>query len=238
MSWAKSKRFYSETGWEIADGGFQVTLDGRAAKTPGGNPLIVATDRLAGAVAGEWAAQEDEIRPETMPMTGLACTAIDRIGRERRAVAGGIAEYGGTDLVCYRAESPKELTLRQQASWQPLVDWAAETLGARLRVTAGIAPVAQPPDALSALEKAVDALDDLELAALAAVTPAAGSLVIGLALVLGHLDAGAAFEASELDEAWQTEKWGADEDDLNRRDGLRREIEAAAAFLGLVRDPA
>ena len=167
-----------------------------------------------------------------MPSTD-ANTAVEHIRRERPAVIDHVLKYAGTDLLCYRAEEPAELRDRQHDAWQPLLDWAADTFGARLKVTDSVVPVEQPDDAFSRLRTAVEALDDPSLTALAAVTGASGSLIVGLALVHGHIGAEAAFEASQLDERWQSEKWGEDEEEIKRRDEIKDEIAAAAGIMGL-----
>jgi chaperone required for assembly of F1-ATPase len=168
-----------------------------------------------------------------MPSTD-ANTAIDHVRRERPAVIDHLVKYATTDLLCYRAEGPAELRDRQQDSWQPLLDWAQETFRARLTVTDGIVPVEQPAVAVAKLKTAVEELDDVSLAALASLTTASGSLVIGLALVHGHIDAKGAVEASELDERWQNEKWGEDEEEIKRRDEVKSEIENAVKLLDLI----
>jgi len=236
VSRAGAKRFYVKTGVEAADGGaFRVTLDGRTVKTPGGAALVVATKGLAAAVADEWAGQDETIKPDTMPLTGLVCAAIDRrTGPGRGAVIREVLRYGETDLLCYRAREPDDLIACQRAQWQPLLDWAAEALGARLAVTEGVVPVSQPPDAAAALERAVEALDDLTLSALVAATRASGSLVVGLALVMGRVDAETASRAAELDQAWQNEKWGEDSEALARRRALAAELRAVERLLALV----
>ena len=229
-----SKRFYKEAVTVAAGGGHGVALDGRPIRTPGGAPLTAPTAALAETIAAEWAAQEDEIRPLTMPMMRLAATAIDRIGNERSAIVDQIAAYGGSDLLCYRAESPAPLVARQAALWQPLLDWAAETHGARLAVTQGITHVAQDQAALDALRAAVEALDDSRLAAVSQLTPICGSLVIALAIVAGHIGADEATAASLLDEKWQAEQWGEDEEAAERHENLAKEIAAAVRFLELL----
>lgn len=236
MPWGNAKRFYKEAGYEAADGGFALTLDGRPANTPEGNPLVLATERLARAVAREWADQDGDIRAEAMPITGLACTAIDRVKNGREAIIDHTVKYAGTDLLCYRAEEPEELKRHQQAQWQPLLDWAAETFGAPLTATEGIVPKDQPPEALENLRRAVEALDDLRLTAVAAATQASGSLIIGLALVHGHITPEEAAAASQLDETWQNEKWGGDPEQAERQEALKKEIEAAAALIKLTDD--
>lgn len=238
MPWTNAKRFYADAGFEAAPGGFRVTLDGRPLKTPGGRSVSVPSEALAAAIAEEWAAQGEELKPDSMPLTCLACTAIDRIATDRPAIVEHVNRYGGTDLLCYRADAPPALARRQEAAWQPLLDWAAEALGARLRVTAGVRPVDQTAGARRALRDAVEGLDDLRLAALSAATQASGSLVIGLALVHGQIDPEAAADAAHLDGRWQSEKWGEDGGDRRRRRGIAAEIEAAARLVALVGEPA
>ncbi|MAF96437.1 MAG: ATPase [Rhodospirillaceae bacterium] len=236
MPWGNAKRFYKEAGYKAAGGGFALTLDGRPANTPEGNPLVLVSERLARAVAREWAGQDGDIRAESMPITGLACTAIDRVKNGRGAIIDHTLKYAPTDLLCYRADEPQELKRHQQARWQPLLDWAAEKFGARLAATEGIVPRDQPRAALENLRRAVEALDDLQLTAVAAVTQASGSLIIGLALVHGHITAGEAAAASQLDETWHNEKWGGDPEQAGRLEALKMEIAAAAALVELTDD--
>lgn len=215
-------------------GAFQVLLDGRRIQSPVGRSLVLPTRGLADAVATEWEAQSEKILPASMPLSQLAFTAIDRIAPERADVAARIARYGETDLLCYRATSPADLVERQAAVWGPLLAWAAEELRAELAVTDGILPIEQPAPAIAALADAVDANDAYRLTALAAVVQAAGSLVIGLALVRGRLDAAAAVAASQLDESYQSEKWGVDKEAVDRLRALQAEITQAETFLGLL----
>ena len=215
------------------DDGFTVTLDGRVAVTPAGAVLAVPTRSLARALADEWAGRQEEAGP----MTRLANAAIDHVGPEREAVIDHVLGYAVTDLVCYRAESPDDLVERQHGTWQPLLDWLADAHQARLKVTHGVIPVAQPPASLGALRRTVEGLDDADLAVLAAATGASGSLIIALALVAGRIDAEGAWRASQLDETFQRERWGEDSEDADRRRRLRAEMNAAGRFRALRRDP-
>lgn len=231
-----SKRFYREvTVTRLDDGGFGVALDGRPVRTPARAPFTLPTAALAQAIADEWAAQEGEVRPRAMPMMRLAATAIDRVGGAREELVGRIAAYAGFDLLCYRASTPQELVRQQAATWQPLLDWAQETFGAHLAVTEGVTPVAQPPEALAALRRAVEAHEDFPLAALSQLTAACGSLVLALAAAHGHVGPERAVAASQLDEAWQAAQWGHDSEAAGRRVALAEEIAAAIRFLELLR---
>tara|TARA_R110002110_G_scaffold2756_1_gene13284 strand:+ start:21315 stop:22019 length:705 start_codon:yes stop_codon:yes gene_type:complete len=231
------KRFYEQVSTAPADDGksFEVLLDARGVRTPMRKPLQVPSPALADAIAEEWRTQDDEIDVESMPLTRICATAVDRVADDREGYIDQIAAFGGTDLLCYRAQSPAELVVRQVRVWQPMLDWAAETFGGELVVTDGLLPVDQPPDSLARLRAAVADHDLYELAALGVATSASGSVVVALALSKGHLDAGTAFDVSQLDESYQVEMWGEEADAQARRDILRAEIECSAAFLELLR---
>ncbi len=222
-----AKRFWKAATVTEAEGGFGVALDGRAVKTPAKAPLIVPSRALAEAIAAEWDAQVEKIDPGSMPVTRGANAAIDKVRTQHAEVAALIAEYGGTDLLCYRAEAPEALIARQAAAWDPLLDWAETVLGARLTVTQGVVPVAQPAAAQAALSARVAALDAFELAALHDLVGITGSLVLGLAVALGRLDAATAWDLARIDEAWQIEHWGADEE-AEAQAALKREALLAA----------
>ncbi len=228
------KRFYKEATVSAQESGFGVALDGKPVRTPGGAVMQVATSALAAAVAAEWAEQTGEVRPLAMPLTRLVLTQQDRVAPRRAAVAAEVLAFAESDLLCYRAE---EATLadRQQALWTPLLDWLAACYGVTLAVTDGLMPIKQAPSALEPLARRIEALDDAELTALALAAPAAGSLVVGLALLDGRLSAEEAFAVSQLDETYQIEQWGEDYEAADRRADLLREFQDIARFLSLHR---
>jgi len=233
-----TKRFYKTAAAIALDGGGHgVALDGRPIRTPAGRMFSVPVSALALAVAAEWAAQDSVVKPLTMPLMRLCATAIDRIGDARDGIVAQIAAFGASDLLSYWAEAPADLVVRQTERWQPLLDWVAARYGARLVVTAGIVPVEQDAATLRALHDAVDSLDDFRLAALSQLTAACGSLVIALAATNRHIDAAATVAASQLDEIWQAEQWGEDEEAAERRAALAAEIESAIRFLALLEGP-
>lgn len=228
------KRFYKEVAAVPADGGgYGITLDGRPVRTPARAPLVLPNARLAEAVVREWTDQGEEIDPASMPMTGFANAAIDRIAPDPADFADGIARYGESDLLCYRADAPPELAARQAAQWQPLLDWAQARFGVDFAVTSGIAHVAQPVATLDALRAAVTAFDPFTLAALSTLVSLSGSLVIGLAAVERTFPLGALWQASELDELFQAELWGDDDEALARRALRHEEFVRAATFAEL-----
>jgi chaperone required for assembly of F1-ATPase len=227
------KRFYKTVDVVPAGAGFGVTLDGKPIKSPAKADFILPGRALAEAVAAEWDAQADEVVPSTMPLMQLAATAIDKVAPNREAIIDTIAPYGGTDLLCYRAEAPAALAERQAAAWQPLLDWAMTAHDAPLSVTSGIVHQAQPESSLKALRAAVAAQDEWRLTALYQATALTGSLVLGLALLAGRIDADQAFELAELDASFQIERWGEDAEAAARRATLRAELQAAARLVEL-----
>jgi chaperone required for assembly of F1-ATPase len=229
------KRVYKKVAVEAVEGGFQVTLDGKPLRTPARAALVLPQQRLMEAIAAEWDVQADKVVPQTMPLMQMTSTAIDHVGPERERIVADVAAYAATDLVCYRADSPLTLMKRQQETWQPLVDWVRAHFDAPLTIIAGVMPQQQPPEALAALRATVDGLDDMKLTALQALTAACGSLVIGLAVMEGRLDADQAWAASQLDETYQIEQCGEDAEAAKRRHALLQEIRNAARFLELMR---
>ncbi|HVI52695.1 MAG TPA: ATP12 family protein [Candidatus Sulfotelmatobacter sp.] len=227
------KRFYKQAAVAAAAEGFAVTLDGRTVKTPEKSPLVLPYAALAEAVAGEWLAQVDEIKPHTMPLTQLASTALDRVAGKRRPVVEHVLNYAGTDLLCYRAESPSDLVARQHGLWQPVLDGVSAALGVEIDVTSGILPIVQPDATMAALRRHVEAYDDWRLTALQAAVAGMGSLFLGLSMIDGRLTAEEAFAASQLDETYQIEFWGDDAEAIKRREALRNDIAAAGRFVEL-----
>ncbi len=226
---ALPRRFYKEAGFAPAEGGFRLTLDGRSANTPARNPLVLPTEALAGAVAAEWGAQVTSIDPATMPLTRLANTAIDGVATRIEAVADDLCAYAQTDLLAYRAAEPDRLVTAQAKAWDPVLDWAYETFGAKLILSEGVMHVTQPPQAIQALTEAVRRVDDpFRLAALHTLTTLTGSLILALAVLHGRLDPGAAWEAAHVDETYQADVWGRDEEAEARLAVRRAEFDAAA----------
>ena len=233
------KRFW-DTAETVADGeGWRIQLDGKPVRIPGGATLTVPSRKLADAIAAEWQVaggeKGGEFNLQAMALTRLAGTAQERVAPARETIALELARFGETDLLCYRAERPPRLVERQHAEWQPWLDWADRTHGARLAVTAGIIHVPQDSKALAALAAAVAAHDTFGLAALGVLVPALGSLVLGLAVAGGALSGAEAHAISALDDIFQEELWGRDADAHAGRLRVAAEMVLAENFLILAR---
>lgn len=230
--WAP-RRFWTSAQVAPEAGGYAIRLDGRPVKTPAKARLILPTQALAQEIAAEWDAQQDRVRPATMPLTRAANSAIDKVAPNMAGVADEVAGYGAHDLLCYRAEGPQALAARQAGAWDPLLDWAERELGARLRVTRGVVPVSQPGPSLARLADHVRARPAFELTALHDLVALSGSLIIGLRALHPGAGLDALWRASRIDEEWQIENWGEDDEAAAAATARRRAFEDAARFFEL-----
>jgi chaperone required for assembly of F1-ATPase len=231
------KRFWEQAEVDEDGGGYVIRLDGKPMRLPSGEALLIDQRPLAEAIAAEWRAppRGAEMTPNLLPLTQLAATARLRIAPAPADTAASIAAYGRSELLCYRADEPPELVLRQHAAWQPWLDWAASRYDATLVVTRGISLVDQSPRALAALACAVAEQDAHGLAALGVMVPIMGSLVLGLAVAEAALEAEAAYQLSIIDEVFQEERWGRDQDAAAGRDRAAEEVRMAARYIFLTR---
>lgn len=211
-----------------------ILLDGRPVKTPSRRGLALPNALLAEAVAEEWNAQGTTIDPRAMPLTGLANAALDRVAPDPAAFAAGLAAYGQSDLLCYRAEGPAPLAARQSELWDPILAWAQQRYDAVFELTQGVLHMPQPPETVARLGAAVAARDQFQLAGLSPLVTVSGSLLIALALAEGAIGLEPAWAAATLDERWQAEHWGEDEEAAAALAARRRDFEAAARFLALL----
>lgn len=225
------KRFYERVSVELKDGDYAVLLDGRSIKTPGRNALVFKKEMIAEGVAAEWELQDKEIDPGTMPLTRIAHSAIDAVDDKFSDVADEITRYAGNDHLCYRAESPAELVSRQKAQWDPVVQWAEELLGGSFALSEGIMHVAQDEAVTSAYREQLNKYDALELASIHTVTSITGSALLALALAAQAFDDETVWSAAHVDEDWNIELWGQDEEAARIRRFKYEEFKAAALIL-------
>ncbi|WGD55958.1 ATP12 family protein [Bradyrhizobium sp. CB1650] len=228
------KRFYKEVGVTEAESGFAVTLDGKPIRTPSSRQVVIPSRALADAVAAEWEAQKEALDPMTMPLTRLANSVIEGVVDRVADVSDDLAKYFQSDLLFYRAGHPEGLVAREAAHWDPVLFWAAEALGAHFILSEGIMHVKQPEEAVQA---ARDALPDdpWVVAALHVITTLTGSALLALALAHGARDADQVWAAAHVDEDWNADQWGVDEEAAGRRAARLRDFEAAVAVLAAVK---
>lgn len=231
----KARRFWKTV--EVVEGGFgyAIRLDDRPVKTPLKTDLSVPSKALADGIAAEWDAQDEVIAPLTMPLTRAANTAIEKVIPAQDALVSELAGYAETDLLCYRAPGPASLVERQTDLWDPLLDWAEATFGARLTPLSGVMPRDQSPDALAALRVRVAQTPAWELVALSEFVTLSGSLILGLAALEGHRPVAEIWPLGRLDELWQEEQWGEDAEEAARVAHNRDAFFQAETFLTLLR---
>ena len=230
-AWA-AKRFWKTVSVATVDGGFAVHLDARQVKTPSKRPLILPTRAMADAVALEWDAQQGLIRPDDMPMTRYANSALEKVAPQFDAVADHLASYAETDLLCYRATGPQGLIDRQNAAWEPWLNWTARDLDAPLVAVAGVMYIPQSPVSLSRLHAQMDLMTAFHLSAFHDLVAISGSFVLGLAMARGLIDAAQGFALSRIDEEWQIEQWGQDDEAMALAASKARALAQALAFYG------
>jgi chaperone required for assembly of F1-ATPase len=226
----RRKRFYAGVGISEKAGGFGITLDDKPVRTPSRRMLVVPTPEIAEFIAEEWAAQKEVIDPTTMPITRLANSVIDAVADRTEAVADDIAKYFHSDMLCYRAAHPEALVAREAEHWDPVLFWAAEALGAHFILAEGVVHVRQPDQAVAAARAALPA-DPWAIAALHMVTTLTGSALLALALLRGALDEDQVWAAAHVDEDWNIEQWGVDEEVAARRLARYLDFRAAARVL-------
>jgi chaperone required for assembly of F1-ATPase len=229
------RRFWKSAAAVPQDGAWAIELDGRPVRTPARALLQLGPEGLAKAVAEEWASVGEKVDPRAMPLTGLANAALDRVQPDAQGFAAGLARYGESDLLTYRADTPRELVERQAAEWDPLLQWARRRYDVDFVVTQGVSYVPQAPATVARLAQAVAAADPFRLAGLSPLVTIGGSLVAGLAVLEEAASPGVAWSAVTLDERWQLEKWGADAEAEAALENRRADFMAAARFLELLR---
>ena len=228
-------RFYKEVSVDTVDGLHRVLLDSKPVKTPGGAVLVLPTRALAQAIADEWQAQETTIQPQTMLLTKLANTAIDRVAPNPANAREQLLAIAKSDVVCYRAESPQDLIERQALVWDPLISWTHERFGASLQAANALVFIEQDQSALNVLGAALSKHDAFALSGLYAAAAIFGSLVITLAFSERRLDAEQAYAAANLDRIFQAERWGWDPQETAKANIERAELNQISRFLELLR---
>jgi chaperone required for assembly of F1-ATPase len=228
------RRFYKTASPTGNAAPFAIHLDGKLLRTPSKAPLQVPARGLAQAIAEEWQAQGETIDPFTMPLTRLANTAIDRVGPNLPRIIEEMVKFAGSDLVCYRAGEPPRLQERQAAMWDPVLAWAERDLDASLETASGVVFKNQPAKALDAIRCHIEGKSSWELAALHNMMTLTGSTLLPLMVARGAITGEDAWSAAHIDEDWQNEQWGVDEEAAARRATHRSEFEAAMRFLELL----
>ena len=227
------KRFYT-TATVTGDGPFGIALDSRPLRTPARALLLVPGATLAQAIAGEWQAQGDTIEPRSLPLTGFANAAVDRVAPDAAAFAARLAAYAQSELIAYRADGPASLLAAQAAAWDPWAAWLARRYDVGLAITTGIMHVPQPAATLARISTAFAAFSAFQLAPLDPIVSITGSAVLALAVADGELEAAAAYDIAHVDARWQEEHWGRDPLAEHAESERRADLDVAVRCLRLL----
>ncbi len=235
------KRFYKLVSTHREAEGYAIHLDGRPVKTPMRTVLIAPNEALANEIVKEWAAQEDMIDPETMPLTQILSTQIDRVSGQREEMSVPLLKYLDTDLLCYRApkDEPPGQAEKQAEIWDPSLAWFEKRFGTALQTTSDLIALAQPESAHKAVQETVESYDEARFTALQLVVPLAGSLVLALAFIEGEITPQELYIATRVeehfkDEIYNAEKYGRDPLIEKKDAAMMRDLEATATFLKLL----
>jgi len=226
----RRKRFYAKAGVLEAPGGFVIALDDKPIRTPSGRQVVVPAREIADAIVAEWNTQQEFIDPLSMPLTRFANSVVDGVIDRVDAITEDVAKYFETDLVFYRAVHPEALVAREADHWDPLVFWAADALGAHFILTEGIVHVRQPDSAIAAARAALPR-DPWSIAALHVITSLTGSALLALALLRRGVGQDQGWAAAHVDEDWENEKWGIEEEGAMRRAARLVDFKAAATIV-------
>jgi len=212
MSEWKQKRFWENVHVVSSEDGYFIKLDDKILKTPAKKQMMLPTEALAKRVAAEWDEQVEEIDPTKMLFTKSANAALDKVSEQFTEVSSLLGEYGDTDLLYYRADSPPELHKRQKTGWDPIIKWAENSFNVQINCGTGIIYIPQNERLFSEIKLKINNLSIFELTAFYDMVSITGSLILGLTIINGRLSAEEAYQLSRIDEVWQLEQWGEDEE--------------------------
>ena len=230
------KRFYKDVTAGPVDGGFVVTLDGRPVRTPGKKlAVVVPAAAIATAMAEEWAAQGEFIDPATMPMVRLVNSAVESGEEMIPAFREEVIKFAGSDLLLYRAESPRELVSEQELLWDNALTVLARHFGISFQPTMGIIHQAQPKATLDRLAEVLVGENLLVMTALVSITGLTGSGLLAIGLWNKLFSPDQVWKAAHVDEDYQIAQWGQDEEAADRRAKRRVEFDTAVAVLNAFR---
>lgn len=218
------------------DGLYELDRNGRVLMTPAGKPYLLRSAVLAEAVCAEWRAQGEKIDPKTMPLSQLTATAFDVVAKERAKITDKLVAYTSSELLCHRAESPADLARKQHEVWQPIIEWCKGGFGVDFSLGGGVMPVRQQKETIETLRMAIKSFDDFLLAGLSLAVDSSGSLILGMALANGYMNAQEVLKAAELEVDYQAQTWGKDPVTQARQDETLADLQACEKWFSILRD--
>ena len=210
---------------------FQIMLDERILQTPLKRELVLPNLNLTQEIVKEWDQDSKNINTESMIFYSLISNSLDKIKDKRNLYIDDILDYIDTDLICYRAENPKELVELQKNKWDPIILLIEKYIGTKVQVFQGVSPKKQHATVHIRLNNLINKFDVFEISALHRITNITGSIFLSLCVLKKDISKNEVFELSFLDELWQAENWGFDEETLQKRKEISIELNKSIFFL-------
>ncbi len=232
---SKIRRFWNKVSFIEDEEGYKIYLDKNLLKLPQKNILVVSQKKLAQKIAEEWSNAGDKkgdyFSFETLSLTRIVSTLLEKIKPNRQYYIDALMPYINGELLCYRAEKPKQLVEQQNLKWQPIFQWAEQFLTVQFKVTQGIMPIVQDSSTLDRIQLYLNNLSDEELTFFAVIMPLLGSMILSIALKEKKISVDDAFAFAYLDEEIQTKIWGYDSEQEQRLLNIRQEIKECNDYL-------
>ena len=226
------KKFWKKVSIKkISFNSFQIMLDERILQTPLKRELILPNLNLAQEIAKEWDQDSINIKTESMIFYGLISTSLDKIIDNRNVYIDDILDYIDTDLICYRADNPKELVELQKSKWDPIILLVEKYIGTKVQVFIGVSPNKQHYTVHDGINNLIDQFDIFEISALHRITNITGSIFLSLCVLRKDISKNEVFELSFLDELWQEENWGFDKENSQKRKEISIELNKSIFLL-------
>ena len=216
---------------EHASGGWSLLADGKPAKSPRGKQVVIPSHALAEVVMHEWQQQCERVDGSTMPMTRICCIALDLIGEQREEIERDIAAFAETDQLYFRETKDEKLRRLQDETLTPVLAWAEKHYNIHITLSYGVMVTPQDDTTSETFARLLAQMSDMELAAFSLLVKYTSSFVLGLALKEGYISPEDALSFSHLDEIYQAEQWGKDEEAEDARASLAGEIITVCRFI-------
>lgn len=207
---SERKKFYQDVSISQGDDGlFEINLDRRKLKTPGGKLFTVPNEALAIAVATEWDAQKDTLKFYTMHLTTLCNTVLDNpTFRDKDQIITAALKFLETDTVCYRVEEPSALVELQKNEWDPVLDWIEKRYNVVIGSSCNIMGPQIPEETKDTFRQHLGSYNFWALTGLEYVITQLKSVVLSFGLVNRLLTVEQAVLLSRLEEEYQIRHWG------------------------------
>ncbi len=210
---------------------YEILLDKNVLKTPMKKELIIQNSKIAKEIHNEWNQDKNTLDTDAMIFYGIISTSIDKISNNRILYINDILDFIDTDLICYRAEEPNDLVQWQSKNWDPILLKVEKYINNKIDVFKGIMPSKQNKRIKFKINKILTELSDLEIITLHRITNITGSVFLSLCILNNDKIREKAFELSHLDELWQAENWGFEEEASYNREKINIELNRTMYFL-------